>query len=168
MNIVSFIANNGFVTQHIAQKYMNVSAFKLNKYVKNNILEKNKYILFSQIQEIYTLSAKTLNDLRKKNVPIYKSDFNQLEHDYLLGKVYLSLLTEEQLSWKNETALKLKFGKLATTCDAMYISKDKLLIGVEILTSSYKKNTIEEKKIFMKNNCDKSIILHTKDFNRRI
>ena len=166
MKLIHLITNCGLTTTFLSKKYLGISKKTLDNYVADNTLIKSNHILFSKSQTIYKLSDKTINQLRNKSINIYKSDFTQLEHDYLLSKLYLSISDSERVTWQNETALKSRFGKNATTCDAMYVKNNKL-IGVEILTSDYRKETIKEKNNFMEKYCDEKIIINTSDFERR-
>lgn len=164
-SLIYHLSNIGFTTSYLAEKYLGIKHDRLNKMVKNNILDKTTSVLYSCNQHIYTLSNKSLSSLRKKGIFIYKYDISQIEHDYILSKVYLSISSEEKLTWQNETALKSKFGKNTDTCDAMFVKNNKI-IGVEIITPDYRKANIESKLNFMKKYCDDTIILNTKEFRR--
>lgn len=115
---------------------------------------------------IYNLSQTSINKCRNEGYHIYKHDTSQLEHDYILLKVFLSCSNREKESWQNETALKHRFEKNATTSDAMYI-KDSKLVGVEIFTSDYNQNKVDSKMEFLNTVCDQFITFHTSDFVRR-
>lgn len=160
------ICNCGFITPHIASKYFKITKKTLDIYSNKDFLYKKSVILFGKNSSIYILSDTLANSLREKGYCIYKHDTTQLEHDYLLLKVYLSLKKNEQLSWQNETALKTKFGKDIDTCDAIYVRENKL-IGVEIFTPEYRSNKKNDKINFMKKYCDNYVTFNTKDFDRR-
>lgn len=160
------LINCGYITEHLAKINLKVSKKSLSNLVKENQLNKSKHMLFGKITDIYTLSDISLKKVRNEGYYIYKHDSSQLEHDYLLNKVFLSLSNEEKVTWKNETELKNKFGKSKNTSDAIFRKGNKI-IGVEILTSSYKKNNIKEKMDFLSNICDEHILLNTNDFKWR-
>ena len=159
------IANCGFITTHIANKYFNIHENTFNTYVNTGELNKSNLMLFGKISNIYTLSNKNINLLRKECYPIYKHDSSQLEHDYLLLKTYLNLTQDERSTWQNETALKIRFGKYIETSDAIFIKNNKI-VGVEVITPEYKKDKKDKKEEFLKSKCDDFIILNTKDFWR--
>lgn len=160
------IVNCGFITEYLALKYLQISKSYLISLVNKNILIKENFILFGKNTTIFTFSEKYLNKLKYEGYHIYKSDSSQLEHDYILNKVFLDLPTNIKYTWKNETELKLKFGKGTTTTDALIIKNNKL-IAIEILTPSYSKENITTKMNFINNYCDDHIILNLKDFNWR-
>lgn len=164
-NLNLALINCGFVTEEISSNYFNTSSNKLNTYIKQKYLDASIYVLFGKTIKIYTLSNAYSNILKKK-YEVYKHDKTQLEHDYLLLRLFCSLNDEEKLSWKNETYLKKKFGVDEHTPDAMYV-KNSNIIGVEIITPNYKKYIKDEKLKFMNKYCDFKIILNTKDFYRR-
>lgn len=160
------LINCGYITEYLATKYLEISKSYLNSLVSKKLLIKGNYILFGKNTTIYTFSDNYLSKLKKDGYFIYKSDISQLEHDYLLNKIFLSLPDKIKYTWKNETELKLKFSKQTTTTDALII-RDNKLIAIEILTSSYTKENINAKMNFIKDFCDDHIILNLKDFNWR-
>lgn len=164
MNIMlsRILINCGFITEYLAQK-VNITHNELKNEVKKNTLNVSKQLLFGKMTNIYILSDKQLNIYRKQGITIYKHNVNQLEHDYLLLKVYTSLSLKEQLSWYNETSLKAKFNKSTDTTDAIFIKNNKL-IAVEVITPNYKHSKINNKKDFIRKYCDSSIILDTSNF----
>lgn len=160
------LINCGYITEHLAYTKLNITSKYLNSLVCKNELEKNPHMLFGKMNYIYTLSKNSLRNIRNEGYNIYKHDSTQLEHDYLLQKVFLSLTEKEMITWQNETTLKNKFGKKSTTSDAIFI-RDNKIIGVEILTTSYEKDQINSKMQFISQICDDDIILNTKDFSWR-
>lgn len=160
------LINCGYITEYLARNKLNMSSKYLNTLVSKNELDKTPHMLFGKMNYIYTLSRSSLKKIRNEGYNIYKHDSSQLEHDYLLQKVFLSLSSKEMITWQNETKLKNKFGKNTTTTDALFIKSNKI-IGVEILTPSYEKNKIKSKMQFITKICDDSIILNTKDFSWR-
>lgn len=162
-NLYLTCLNSGFLTRYLAKTFLNINENQLNYLVKNGTLNKNRGIIFSKVNTYYTLSSNTIKLLRSKNFYIYKSDSSQLEHDYILSKVFLEASDYNKMSWKNETELKKIYGKNTTTSDGLFITKDKKVIGVEVLTSSYTPDYIQKKKFFLENNCDDYILLNVKD-----
>ncbi|MDU2121931.1 MAG: hypothetical protein E7E64_05290 [Clostridium celatum] len=158
------LINCGFITPYLAKQHLKISDKVLNSLVKKNELEKNINVIFGKLNYIYTLSDISLKRFRNEGFYIYKHDSNQLEHDYILQCIFLSISDKEKLTWQNETSLKHKFGKNISTSDAIYI-KDNKIIGVEVLTPNYTKDVINSKMQFITKICDESFILHTKDFN---
>lgn len=157
------LINCGFITPHLAKHHFKISDKILNSLVKKGELEKTIKVIFGKSNYIYTLSNESLKKFRNEGFHIYKHDSNQLEHDYLLQSVFLSISDEEKLTWQNETALKSKLGKKVSSSDAIYI-RDNKIIGVEVLTPNYSKGTINSKMQFISRVCDESFVLHTKDF----
>jgi carboxypeptidase C (cathepsin A) len=92
-------------------------------------------------------------------INIYKSDATQLEHDYVLSKIYIYLRYDQKESWKTEGALQQMYGINKTT-DGLFISNG-CKIGVEVITDSYSKEEIEQKKNFIRKYCDDYIMVHT-------
>lgn len=167
-NLKLALINCSIITEHLinTHKQLNTTIKRLNSLVDEKVLVVNNHMLFGKVNKIYSLSKNSLKNIRKEGFYIYKHDISQLEHDYLLQKLYLSLSDNERYTWQNETALKAKFGKNTITSDAIFI-KDNKLIAVEILTPSYNKTTIQEKMQFISKMCDDYIILNTKNFSWR-
>lgn len=80
---------------------------------------------------------------------LYKRNSNQLSHDIQLSKKYMSLSYEERRSWITESQMRKVFDKKgmheATTIDGCYVSTAGKMVGVEIITSAYKKDKVEAK-----------------------
>lgn len=115
---------------------------------------------------IYKLSLNFKNLVLNKGYKTYKSSDRQLEHDYLLLKVYSNLSYNEQRNWVNETFLKSKYGdRYKYTTDGMFFIKDKK-VAVEIITSKYTKSLIKSKQDFIKRESDESIWINVKDYNK--
>lgn len=157
------LINTGFITEHLAYKYLNIKRHTLDRFVADNRLIKSNHLLFGKVTTIYELSNIEKNSYRNQGYIIYKRDNSQLEHDYLLNKVFLSISTKEQVSWCNETALKSKFPAKTVTSDAIFV-KDNSLIAVEVLTQSYTRHNKNDKMKFISDFCDNSIILNVKDY----
>jgi len=154
--------NCGFITEHLSIKYLGITKRYLKSLVKDNILICNRYLIFGKLTTVYSISDKYIDNIRNEGYYLYKHDTTQLEHDYILLKIFLSIPDDCKITWQNETALKYKFNKTTTT-DAVYV-EDKQIVGVEVLTPSYEKVAINNKMQFITKYCDKSIILNTKDF----
>lgn len=161
-NLLYAIANCGYINKRIAKQHFNVSHVELKKLECNGIIEnKGNMLLFGKVTTLYDLSIHSKYNLRAHGKSIYRTNTSQLEHDYCLLKAYSYLPTECQISWLNESELKLIYGD-ETTTDALFMYKD-LKIAVEVLTSSYTPEKIEEKINFSKKYCDKLITLNTSD-----
>ncbi|MGL5354796.1 MAG: hypothetical protein ACRDA5_16000 [Clostridium sp.] len=159
--ILLAISNCGFITEHIAKKHFNTTASDLKYMVEVGLIEKSMpYIVYTKATIIFTLTDKGKDLIRTYGYDIYKSDITQLEHDYLLLKVYSCLENEVQEKWQNETELKRIYKQ--TTCDAIFQVNDKL-IGVEITTPRYTKLKINESMKFISEFCDDSIVIKTSD-----
>ncbi|NBI07623.1 hypothetical protein [Senegalia massiliensis] len=162
------IAKTGLITEDLA-KLLGMSRNRLNNHIKeDNIIKKGVYMMFGDLTNIYTLSDKSKNKMRKDFlIDIYKSDTSQIEHDYVLAKIYMYLNYKEKESWITETGLKYMYQGKKTT-DGLYITNNNR-IGVEVITDSYSKSDIEEKKDFIRSCCDNYIMIHThKDIEYRL
>lgn len=160
-SILLAISNCGFITEHISKKHFNISTNHLKSMVEYDLIEKSvPYILYTKATNIFTLTEKGKDMIRTYGKDIYKSDVTQLEHDYLLLKVYSCLESDVQEKWQNETELKRIYKQ--TTCDAIFQVNDKL-IGVEITTPRYTKMKINESMKFISEFCDDSIVIKTSD-----
>lgn len=162
-NIYLTCLNSGFLPRNLAKTFLNASENQLDYLVKKNVLTKNRAIIFSKVNTYYTLSPNMLKLFRSRKFYIYKSDSSQLEHDYVLSRLFLEASDYNKMSWKNETELKKIYGKNTTTSDGLFITKNKKIIGVEVLTSTYTPDYIEKKKIFLENNCDDYILINVND-----
>jgi hypothetical protein len=126
-----------------------------------NIEKKGVYILYGSATNIYVLSAKAKKRMASEFlIDIYKSDTTQLEHDYVLLKIYLYLSTQEKESWLTESSLQGEYPTATKTTDGMFIANGKK-IGVEVITDSYSEEDIKNKKNFIRYHCDGYIMLHT-------
>lgn len=160
------IANCGLMTKNIAKSAYKINSLTLSNLIKEDIILINsKSLLFGKITTIYTLTYKSKKYIKIAGKSLYKTDVSQLEHDYLLLKSYSVLPYELQNTWLNETELKEIYKNTATT-DGLFLMDNKL-IGVEILTTNYSKDTIKSKMQFANTYCDKLITLNTKDIKIR-
>ena len=151
------IINIGFIADTLLDSF---ERHKIKKYIKEKILYSKNVILLGKIIKVYYPSDKYSNLLREQGYFLYRSKVDQINHDYLLCKIFLSLGEKEREKWLNETYLKNKFKEEETT-DAIVI-KDGDLIAVEVITPSYTKDKIKNKKDFINNYCDDSIVINTK------
>lgn len=138
------------------------SKYKIHKMIKNELIkELGNYFIYARAKKLYSLTKKSRDYLKSNfNITFYKTDLTQLEHDYLLMKIYSKLSKDERNTWLNETELKSKYSYTITTADAVFIRNNKK-IAVEILTNNYTRDTIVQKKKFIDSYCDDSIILNT-------
>lgn len=157
--ILKHIAKTGFITKFLLSNYKRNYSLK-NLIKKKLIIEKGPHMIFGDMQYIYILTTKGKKITSNKFlINSYKSDTSQLEHDFLLSKVYFQLNVEQQNTWINETEIKLKYKELIT-CDAIFKSNNKL-VGVEIITEFYSKSMIYRKLDFIKKYCDDDIVIST-------
>ena len=155
------IANCGFMTDHIAKKHFSTSSKEIESLISNNLLERTgTYLIFGKATCIYTLTNESKEMFRELRKSLYKSDDTQLEHDYILLKIYSSIDVSSQESWQNESELKAIYRR--NTCDGVFKFNNKL-IGVEVITKSYTKIAINEKMTFINEYCDDFISLNTSD-----
>ncbi|MBO8160627.1 MAG: hypothetical protein H0Z24_03240 [Thermosipho sp. (in: Bacteria)] len=152
------IARTGIATYEMARKF--ISEKRIYKLLKHGYITKEAYFIYGRYIDIYTLTDRIKERMRQEFlINPYKANKNQLEHDYYLAKVYVSLKPEERETWLTETALQEKYHGLKTT-DAMFTSNGKK-VAVEIVTDYYSDTDIEVKKDFIKNFCDDYIMFHT-------
>ena len=163
-NLLKQIARTG-VFVNVFLKDLKISNKMVYKCLEKKLIEKgaNK-LIYGELLSTYYLSE-TGKEIIKKRYLInpYRSKPNQIEHDFLLGKIYLSLSDEEKETWITETELMLIHPTIVVT-DGVYICNDNKKVGVEVITESYSKKDIEYKERFINKHCDKKLILKTKDF----
>ena len=94
---------------------------------------------------------------------LYKRSSYQLAHDLVLSKLYLSLTREERKTWMNDFAVK-KFVEEkdpeAETVDGAYRKNSGELVGVEVFTVSYDRETVEGKLATLKLHFDMMEVLN--------
>lgn len=157
------IAKTGLITKDLLSIYK-ISYDRFNQHIlSNNIVLSGRVMIFGILKDVYILS----DDMKKKmkndfGIGLYRSDLSQVEHDYILSKVYSKLSLAEKESWVTETMLKDLFGE-ETTVDGLYRSDSGYNIGVEIISENYTKQEIEDKKAFIKRYCDSYILINTKE-----
>lgn len=163
IEIIKFIARVGFYEDSY-RKDLKISERTVTNCVSKNIIESDKKnLLFTKQSNIYRLSDKGKMIAKKLFfIDPYKSKSSQLEHDYVLGKVYLNLSEEERETWRTETTLMLLHPSKAVV-DAIYQDLDGNIVGVEIITDGYSKAKIDDKKNFINLFCDKELIVDLKE-----
>jgi len=157
------IAKTGLITKDLLSTYK-ISYDRFNQHLlTNNIVLSGRVMTFGVLKDVYILS----DDMKKQmkndyGIGLYRSDLSQVEHDYILSKVYSKLSIAEKESWVTETMLKDIFGE-ETTVDGLYRSDSGYNIGVEIISENYTKQEIEDKKAFISKYCDSYILINTKE-----
>ena len=103
VNLKLALIHCGYITEHLAAKYLMITNSYLNTLVRHNELTISRNMLFGKMTTIYCLSDISLKKFREEGFYIYKHDVSQIEHDYLLLKTFLSLPNNIRETWKNET-----------------------------------------------------------------
>lgn len=166
IKLLLFIARTGFYTDSFKNnlRISNVSVMKLMK--KGLIVRNNPILLFGKFSYIYTLTDNGIDYV--KNIFFvnpYKGRKHQIEHDYILGKIYSLIDDKEKNTWVTETELMLKHPN-EIVIDGLYTDNNGNKVGVEVLTSNYSKDVIKAKKLFIKNHCDKDIIIDMRELHK--
>lgn len=157
-NLLYAIANCGLMTEYLALKHYTCHLQDLNYLISQDILKKSGvFLLFGKATTIYVLSSIGKSLFNDYNKVLYKSDSSQLEHDYLLLKVYSSLPNDTKTTWQSEPELKSIYK--TTCCDGLFIFNGKI-IGVEIITNNYTKLAINERFNFINKFCDDFISIN--------
>lgn len=161
IQLLKTIARTGLITKDIIYQ-LGIDNRRLKQHIqKGNIIDTGNYILYGTMTQFYGLSKKAKYRMRSEFlIDLYKSDINQLEHDYVLSKFYCSLPIELRETWKTETTLKEMYGKDVTTTDGLIIYENQK-IGIEVITVFYSKKEIDRKIKFIMRYCDNHVILHT-------
>jgi len=161
IQLLKAMAKTGLMIENMLP-LLEISVSRLRQHIESgNIEKKGVYILYGAATNIYVLSSKCKKRMASDFlINIYKSDTTQLEHDYVLLKIYLYLSTQEKESWLTESKLQIDYLNSSKTTDGMFIAKGKK-IGVEVITDSYSKEDIKNKKDFIRYHCDGYIMLHT-------
>jgi hypothetical protein len=161
VQLLKCVARTGLITENLLP-FLKISRQRLYQHIESgNIEKKGAFLVFGSLTNVYVLS-----DFAKRRmkgdflIDLYKSDTTQLEHDYVLTKIYLFLKLHEKESWKTENTLRQLYNSEKTT-DGLYKTADNKVIGVEVITDSYSKNEIEQKKDFIRKHCDDYIMIHT-------
>lgn len=140
-----------------------VSQYAISRCLKKKLIKKESNVmLFTNHIRVFTLTSKGKNILKTiYGIDPYKGKRNQIEHDFVLGKIYLGLTESERESWKTETTLSLLYPG-ASVSDALYVNDKNELIGVEVITKRYTNSMISGKKRFIDSVCDKALIVDTR------
>jgi hypothetical protein len=162
IQLLKAIARTGFITKDLLH-LPGINPKRLAQHIKSeNIIDKGIYLIYGQMVRVYGLTEKAKRRMRSEFlIDIYKSDATQLEHDYVLAKIYLHLKLEEKESWVTETGLMERYKECVKTTDGLYITSEGQKIGVEVVTDSYSADEIEQKKEFIRKYCDDYIMVHT-------
>lgn len=146
------------------RKHFSIYDSSIDRLLKSKFVEKKgPIIIFGKMMNIYILTSKG-KDLVRNHFLIrpYSGKSDQLEHDYVLGKVYLMISETEKDTWITETDLGIMHPN-ESVIDGLYVNNNGEKVGVEILTESYNDNMIEERNNFIKKYCNKKIVIHTKE-----
>ncbi|MCQ4924825.1 hypothetical protein NE686_17115 [Tissierella carlieri] len=162
--VLKTIARTGFFLDPYRHE-SNVSDKVIRNCVKKELIKKENppVMVFTKLLSPYTLTDKGMAIVRYKYmISLYKENLRHIEHDYVLGKIYLTLSEEEQETWRTESDLLLEYPS-TSVIDGTYIDKQDKRVGVEVITSSYSEHDIDLKMKFIHKHCDRAIILNTKD-----
>lgn len=147
------VANTGVITKQNAKECFNLNDKRLK------LLEKNKYIESvnvktpNGVETIYKLSAAGREFINNDTSIEYvqKTDVTQLNHDLKLSQIYCQSDEKMRQGWVNETTLVRNWDKYCNekrdtgSLDAMIVMDGERL-GIEVITSSYRKDDIEQKQ----------------------
>ena len=160
IQLIKAIGNTGLITLDLLP-YLEVTENRLNQHINSgNIIKDGNFMIFGVLRSTYGLSDKSKKMLKSDfQINPYKSDFTQLEHDYVLSKIYLHLPYECKESYQNETKLRLKYNQYKTV-DGMFTYNNRA-IAVEVITDTYSKDMIDAKKEFIRHYADDYIMMHT-------
>ena len=165
--LLKTISNTGYFFEMYLDK-LNISMkIVYNCINKGFITRENTVFLFTNLTTPYCLTNKG-KDLVKNMFSInpYRTNLNQVEHDYVLGSIYVDLSNAEQNSWQTETSLMMKYPG-QSIIDAMYTDLFNDLVGVEIITEDYSDKDINAKLEFIRKYCEKKVIIYTKDILKK-
>lgn len=161
VQLLKAIAKTGFITEKFLP-LLNISESRLRQHIySGSVIKKGTYLIYGVATNIYTLSTKAKRRMQSEFlINLYKGDISQIEHDYVLLKIYLYLSVVEKESWITESKLQQQYPSAKKTTDALFM-KDGKRIAVEVITDSYSNDDIEAKKDFIKYYCDDYIMVHT-------
>lgn len=157
--LLKFIGRTGFYILDYEDK-LGISNFILYSCIRKELICKgNSIFIYTKLSTPYILTNKGA-DLIKHRYLINPYGFrtNQLEHDFVLANIYLSLTSKERDSWVTETTLAINYPDDKAT-DGFYISESGERVGVEVLTRNYSEEAIGHKQVFISTKCDKAIII---------
>jgi len=160
IQLLKAIGNTGIITSDLLSQYK-INRKRLYQHIiSKNIEKKGNFLIFGTLKTVYTLTREGKAYLRNNfQINPYKSDFTQLEHDYVLARIYSFLPFECKNSWQNETKLKQLYDT-ATTTDGMFKNGSQN-ICVEVVTDAYTKDMVDSKKEFIRHFADNYIMIHT-------
>ena len=146
------------------RKHFNIHNNTLINLFENELIEKkNPVIIYGKMMSRYVLTNKGKKVVRNHfATKPYSGKSDQLEHDFVLGKIYLMIEEIERSTWLTETDLSAMYPN-EPVVDGVYTSVRNQKVGVEILTDNYSNSMIEERKSFIDKYCDKKIVIHTKE-----
>lgn len=162
--LLKLIACAGFYTDSY-KKHINITNSTLKKAQDKGFILKNPpIVIYGKMTNIYTLTDKGIKFV-KSNYLInpYRSRERQIEHDFILGEIYLMLSESERNTWKTETELELKYPEIVVVDGVYTDGRDGKLVGVEVITENYSKDMIKAKENFIKNKCNKGLVINTKN-----
>lgn len=157
------IVNTGFYINHYS-KISSISNYTVRLLVNKGLIIKGRsHFIFTKYFNVYILSdyGKEYALRRYLLYPYIFRDRN-IEHDYVLGRIYLSLSKKESKSWINEGTLIRRYPN-TVVIDGMFTDAYDRAVGIEVITSNYSENDIFKKMDFIKKYCDKDIIVYTKN-----
>lgn len=162
IQLLKAIAKTGLITEDMLPVF-GITIKRLYQHIHSEYIEKKgTYLIFGTMTNVYTLTEQSKRRMKSDYlIDLYKSDVSQLEHDFVLAKIYMYLSYAEKESWKTESGLLQMYSNCEKTTDGLYISSGGKKIGVEVITDSYSKEEIEQKKDFIRKYCDDYIMLHT-------
>lgn len=161
--LLKSIAKTGLITDDLLY-LLGITKNRLQQHIiSNNIKNVGHFLIYGTMKKVYILSSYCKRRMMSEFlITPYKTDFTQLEHDYVLTKIYLFLKAKEKESWIPESMLIERYPSSPKTSDAVYTSlKTNRVIGVEVITKSYTKYEIREKCDFINKYCDDKLIIHT-------
>lgn len=162
-SLIKTISKTGFFFEMYLTN-LNMSTKIIYSCIKKGFIVRERPVfIFSNLTTPYSLTEKG-KELASNRYSIspYRTSINQAEHDYVLGSIYTSLSQDEQSSWETETSLLVRYPGQSVV-DAIYIDSFNNIVGVEVITDDYSEDEINAKLHFIKNYCDKKIIIYTKD-----
>lgn len=163
--LLLIIARTGFYCSAY-NKHFNISNYLLNKMLNKDFIEKEMpTIVFGKMMSVYVLTSKG-KDITKNQLLIrpYNSESNQIEHDFVLGKVYGMINEKERDTWVTESDLRFIYTN-ETVADGLYINNKNEKVGVEIVTKNYREDIIKAKENFIKKHCDKKVMINIRDLD---
>lgn len=165
--LMKLIARVGFYVEPFKNQLGISDKIVYNCMSKGLIKDYSPQLVFGTLLRAYSLTDKGKYLIKGfYGINPYISKIRQLEHDYLLGKIYLSLSGKEQETWKTELYLMNKYPG-ESVVDGIYIDENNNIVGVEVITEYYSDNEIDNKITFIKKYCDKDIIIRTKDILKK-